>query len=380
MYKCNSEYIHPLYQEEIIEYTQKRHFIDKDLDTISYENGYILPSHYFFCGGVLDQNGKSVQQGCFNERYEAGILPEKEEIFESDDTVIFLGFLHNVWGHCLMDGIKKLWFLQTAECKTLLSKGAKLVYITPESKELKSHAVEFLKLAGFDINSAVFINKPTRFKKIIVPDNSLICSQTDDVDKEEYFYTKEFVQTYKLIKNNIDSYLDNTYSSFKKVYLTRTGFKNGLRDMGESSLEHVFKKEGYTIKSPEKLSFVDQVSLMQNCDTIATTEGSISHNAIFCKPQTKLILLRKSYYINGYQAVINEIADLDVTYIDAHNSIPFYQYTKVGGPFYMCITPELERFIGHKIFHLPLWMRPSWWWYCNRNRKIVHRIKSIFSI
>ena len=30
-----------------------------------------------------------------------------------------------------------------------------------------------------------------------------------------------------------------------------------------------------------------------------------------------------------------------------------------------------------KVWHIPYYLKPSWWWYMNKNRKIVKRIKKI---
>ena len=169
-----------------------------------------------------------------------------------------------------------------------------------------------------------------------------------------------------------------TSSIYDKVYLTRTRVGVNDREYGEKSIECIFRKKGFMIISPEKYSLEEQFNILTHCKELATTEGSISHSAIFCNPGTKLYLIRKSNYVNGYQTIINEIADLDVTYIDAHCSLSEVQYGAMYGPFYMCITPELERFVGHRVVHLPLWMRPSWWWYKNHNRKIVRWMARVF--
>ena len=356
--------------------TSYSHKISQKLECISYENATVVPSNYFFSGGVLDSNGESIKSSAFNEKFTVGEVPARKDSIERLGNAIYLGFLHNVWGHCLMDSLKKLWFLYTKECQSLLLSGASLIYITPNNEPLSERTIEFLKLANVPVDKLVHIVHYVSFKKIYIPDNSLICKLTPK-GQDEYFFTEEFVSVYKIIKSHIDL---EPYTGIRKIYLSRTHLKQHWRETGETIIENQFRKKKFQIIHPEELSLLDQLKLYISSDEFAATEGSISHNAIFCRPGSKVYLVRKSYYINGYQNIISEIADLEVTYIDAHSSNPKYQFSRESGPFYMCVTPELERFVGHKISHLPRLMSPSWWWYCNRNRKIVHFIKRIFGV
>ncbi|MDO4497670.1 MAG: hypothetical protein Q4B58_07590, partial [Bacteroidales bacterium] len=41
----------------------------------------------------------------------------------SDAKVVYLGNMLNIWGHCITDNLKKLWFLKTPEYKELKSQG-----------------------------------------------------------------------------------------------------------------------------------------------------------------------------------------------------------------------------------------------------------------
>ena len=66
-------------------------------------------------------------------------------------------------------------------------------------------------------------------------------------------------------------------------------------------MENVFRKKGFKVFSPEELTVKQQIALLMNCDEFASTEGSCAHNSIFCKPGTKVLILRKADYANSYQ-------------------------------------------------------------------------------
>lgn len=164
----------------------------------------------------------------------------------------------------------------------------------------------------------------------------------------------------------------------EKLYFTRSRLsQTWARDNGEKDLEKAFRNEGYQIVSPENLTFDEQVSALMQCTHFAATEGSISHNAIWCQPNTEVIILRKANVVNTWQLAINEMAKIKPIYIDAHNSVKANLQFPMVGPFFMCITPELERYLGHRVFHLPLALRPSWWKYLCRDKYWYKRTKHI---
>lgn len=86
---------------------------------------------------------------------------------------------------------------------------------------------------------------------------------------------------------------------------------------------------------------------------------------------------------NSYQNVINEYADLNVTYIESHKSVMASKEAPWGGPFYLCVTKYLERYMGHPIPHVPYCLRLSYWKYTRnflyRNYKRLKKfIKKVF--
>ena len=139
------------------------------------------------------------------------------------------------------------------------------------------------------------------------------------------------------------------------MYFSRSAWKKGNPDFGEHLIEKAFyEKYHCEIIHPEQLSFVDMVKILQETRTLITTEGSVSHNSLFMQPGSELIIIRKAGFVSYYQLMINQIKDLRVTYIDAHQTHYFYdKETPYYGPFFLYVNNSLAQFLKIKA-HFPL--------------------------
>ena len=295
----------------------------------------------------------------------------------SNNKVIFIGSLNNCWGNVISDLFSHLWFVITPECKKLRQEGWTFVCISQYSRQEEPRYLrEILKAVGIDEKELYWVDgdNPTNFAEVLVPE---ACFRNEDGEswftKRYPLFCQEFVKLFPKVQ------------PIEKVYFTRTKFLSGSSGMGEAHLEHLFRKQGYTIISPETYSVAEQVSLLSQCTYFAATEGSISHNAVFCRPGTHVIVLKKADYLNGYQRIIDESAELDVTYLTAHHSSKINREFPWYGPFYLCITPQLAKYFGIR-FYCPYWLMPSYWWYCLEytpswfqrqimNRQVIKKIR-----
>lgn len=250
------------------------------------------------------------------------------------DKAIYLGYMLNIWGHCITDNLKKLWFLETEECKQLLSEGYKF-YCTlhGQDKKLSKNFCKLCTYLGFDANCIHVIAKPTRFTSFVEPDSTL--------DKNHKSHIK-----YKQVVENIRSNIQYNEALPKKIYFSRTQLKNG-RDFGEKYVEEVFRKLGYTIVFPEKTPLDTQLQMIYSCDSFAATEGSISHNNMFCRSDAEAIIIRKTRSCNRYQYSANFASGCNLCYIDSHLSI-FNIFDNAFGPFFMYVNDNLADFANSR--------------------------------
>ena len=341
-----------------------KHRRDLKLGVTELHHGYVSTFvNWDACGGAITSENECVVDDPWKN--DASFF-DFDTAFVEHKRVIYLGNVVNCFGHFFTDNLRKVWFLKTTQGKKLIEEGAEIVYTTDQAP-LIPVAFEIWKMAGVDLSRARLIDKLTRFDVVYIPDNCFF-------EIEAKLYTPEWAELVESIKENaIKSrpYSSEFGNSSRRVYLTRVGIDNRSKtEIGEREIVKVFKRRGYEIVSPEKLSICEQICLMDGCSHLVATEGSVAHLSLFCKPKTEVVILCKANYNNDYQNVINEYADLNVTYVESHKSVMASKEAPWGGPFYLCVTKYLEQYIGHPILHVPYWLKPSYWKY---SRNILYR-------
>ena len=201
-----------------------------------------------------------------------------------------------------------------------------------------------LEILEIDVDRLEPINQPTRFEKIILPDESFYCDnypkelanelQLKRTDNHSRKFTSEFKETIELMRNFA---LKNRTPSAKKIY-----YLYGRKGVGEERLADYFKSKGYEIVLPEKLTLDEQLNLLINADSFASTLGSSSHNSIFLRDNVKVILIPRFNAFSGYQKALDQLHPLDINYIDATFSI----FNMGHNGFCYVISQQLKRFFG----------------------------------
>lgn len=254
-----------------------------------------------------------------------------------DKDIIYLGCFYNCWGHFFTDGLAKAWYLLTDEYKQKYKGKVKIAisFINNTLQSCPKPLLSLYQLLGVDEEDIIVITQPTRFRSMILPDNSLFFH-----DGTRHF-TKDYTATIDAITNAVPANLDK---KFEKIYLSRTHFTKVNADFGERSLESVFKRLGYTIIHPQEYSVLEQIAIFKAAKSFVSTTGSLGHNSVFCNRNTEVILLRKCWATFDYQLVINEAKELNVTYVDTHLTC-FVNDAPNNGPFYLYRNANFCRFI-----------------------------------
>lgn len=110
----------------------ENHFSDKKLHFRIIENGTILPNKRVAgtnmqgFDGLVNEKNEFVKRSALYFGTGGAYTPDEEVIY-SLETVIYLGPFTNVWGHCITDNIKRLWFLQSEIYKKCF-KHCRIVY------------------------------------------------------------------------------------------------------------------------------------------------------------------------------------------------------------------------------------------------------------
>ena len=329
------------------------HLQNRKLEAGIYSNSYILPCNLFgtpSLGGVTLGDGRYVKDSTWTEWDDLTAYGfNKGNVEYVDRTAIYIGVMMSIFGHTITDNLKKLWFLQSEEGKKLLEGETDVLCITYMAQTLSPQVFEILQYAGVDIKKLKVISKPTKYRTVYVPENSMISKEIKKNVGEKY-YTIDFRETVLHILQTIRKV--SIEGAADRIYLSRTAFRS-RRDYGEKRIERLFSKAGYRVVYPERLPFVEQVALMQYAKEIVTTEGSVSHMAMFSKPMTKWVILKKIDWENPYQLCINEMTKVDVVYLDANHSIT----VECGweGPFYLSPTKPVCNYLNVEMSDHYLW-------------------------
>lgn len=338
------------YGEKLFE----NHFSTKKLAYQVIKDGTILPIIFqdgkLNFGGIVDAEGNFLARSSIHIGRGNSYLPEK--ILTSSETVIYVGNMTNIWGHCLTDNIKRLWFLASKNFKKNF-KTCPIVYLS-SYKKFFPNVLRLFEILGININDWREIKQPTRFKKIILPDESFFLdkgeiknydckiegSQDNFKGNDSSFFTKEYVQTIDKIKHFAKK-------NFSPLSQKKFWFIYGKNQVGELELAKYFALKGYQPVNPAKISLDEQLNILANCENFASVIGSISHNIIFMQDNTQAILIpRRVSYLNIYQQALNQIRDMEIFYIDSSFSIFAPDHSK--GFFYV-ISEQLRKFFGDEI-------------------------------
>lgn len=315
------------------------YFADKKLGYREIEHGTILPFQRVrdgtgLGGGILDEDGCYIESTSlhtgFGVPYETGIITEQEHT----SAVIYLGMFHGIWGHCLTDNIRRLWFLKTEAYQKKFS-SCPLVYIPLGDFQFHENFKELLEILGFDCSRFLPVRQTVKYQRIILPDESFFT-----LDGGRRYFTAE----YRDFINCIREYgiKNQRPVPYRNVYFSYASYKR-FKQIGEKRIEEYLKQQGYSVIEPEKLTFKEQLNILVQCENFASTIGSCSHNLIFLKDHTRVLLIPRANYLTGYQLALDQVHDLNITYADSSLSL-FAAKSPWDGPFYYFISDRLMEY------------------------------------
>ena len=320
-----------------------------ELNTLEVESGYLLPNRYaanrlFGHGGVLDAEQNFVKTSEMNAyaKYAAettaydekeiylgeGYAIEADKAEYIDGDVVYLGYLNNHWGHFLIDCSTRLYYYLEHRDESY-----KYAFLVNEDMDYQAIAPirRFFELLGI-YDRLIFISKVTKCRKIIIPEQGYMINS---------YYSKQFLKVFEIVADQIDC---TAYPSYEKVYYSRDQFKKAKStEIGEDILLDLFKKNGFTIISPEKLSLDEQIAVVRNTKLLAGIIGTLGHNMLFARPGQQMMLINKTHNMNVAQLDINEMKQLDMTYIDSY--LAKFPSLIGNGPFLLSYSEPLSHYI-----------------------------------
>ena len=340
----NYNYCDPQTQKDVTNASAKHRYNEKSLKCCIYQDVFIVPSNSsedYPKGEVLMHDGTLVSGVNPNINYDS-TSPQSyfvQETAYETQCVVYLGTVNNCWGHYFTDGFSKVWWLFTDEYQMLKQRSSpKLLVTVPYTSTplFPNSYKELLRLLGIDEEIEV-THSWKQYTQVYVPDSSLF------MNNRHREYTKEFRWTIDRLMSRIPDVDKKEEKKYEKIYLSRAHWVHKNADFGEHAIECLFKHNGYTVLYPERIPIEKQLAIYKATKSMASTSGSIAHNSIFCSEGTELIILTKDHATPDYQMAINQLKDLNVTWIMCHLSIFVTDMPNLG-PFFMYINDYVCQF------------------------------------
>ncbi|MCH9275497.1 glycosyltransferase 61 family protein [Bifidobacterium amazonense] len=293
------------YDDAIVLPMRKKHEFDAATRDGVYEGGVCSDTFEFIAGRRRNLNVEHANFDC-DSSYEV----PAEDLVHRDETVIFGGCLINHFGHALLDGTARTWYLAEA------AEDLRIVFLHyPHKSDVPFDALKFVELMGIDMDRVEVIDRPTQFRRVIVPDEAIYPANA---------YRPEYVRTFDAIRARIRP------MDARKVYLSRSQF--GLRPVyNETYYEEFFARRGFVVIHPETLPIEEQIAYVAGADEIVTSIGSMSHLFLFAKDTVTATVLNRSTQCLPGQIIVDQVRGIGPFYVDAFlNPVPS---PHVSGPF-----------------------------------------------
>ena len=313
------------------------HFSGKNLSYRIIEDCTITPYNFGNGGGIFDRDGNYIRGSSYIRRNEDGVSGTSDTTHEpSKDSVIFIGTLANVWGHFITDSMSMLWFLKSRAYTEKFSR-CRLVYLPAQGFVLKGNHKRLLEILGINLSMLEPVTTAVKYKNLILPDECFFKSENG------IFFTPEYRGLADAVRNFA---LDNIRpTKHRKYYFSYSRYKSN-RSIGEDKLEKYFASKGYGIVYPEKLSLDEQLNILINCDSFASTLGSCAHNVIFLKDRSQTVIIPRYSRLNSYQQALDDVHDLDINYVDSSFSIFKDKNESWKSPSLYFVSSNLRRFFN----------------------------------
>ena len=360
-------YIPESFKEKVTLPLRRSYFSPRRLNVREVERGIFLPAivardvgekskdknSYRTLGGICDENFNFIAgHQLLNPRYmylddkhiaDSYTVPP-ENITYIDETVLYGGSLMEHPGHLIVECFAdRLWWLAENADSNIKIAVEILLRNSVWTEGRISFVREFLDLFGISKDRLIFIEKPTQFKKIIVPDQSAIPYQYCF----PYEFTSEYIKPFQHIKERL------TPGKYKKIYFTKSKtLKKNI--IGEDYFIDFFEKKGFQIIHPEDYNMKEKAEMMYGADEVVTVDGTSSLFTVFCKPTARLtVLTRRINFWDIAQQLVTEalgikdffLVNVSGNFLDGFSGDEFISYAL--GMTFVYATKEFKSYVKY---------------------------------
>ena len=287
--------------------------------------------HHLFEGGLCDRNGefvagrrRSLEDDTANFSALWSYPFDPAELEERDEEVIFAGVLFDHYGHLLTDSTARLWYVLAhpeKKCRIVFLRSPRKARWAPEDP------MPLFAMAGIDPARIEIVERPTRFRNAIVPEEAVYSLDA---------FRPEWISFFDAVRAHVEP------SPHRKVYFSRAHFKrNDVHN--EDLFEDYFRNLGYHVVHPEDCTLREEISCAAGADEIVATIGTLSHQFLFCRPGTRATVLLRTSNVVPLQLLVGAARGLRSDYVATfRNPLPTYHS---DGVFYLAPTPRFRSYL-----------------------------------
>lgn len=322
----------------------------ESLQIEEYPGGLILPRKetasgpMWGLGGVCDATNQFVESSFYDGGWatHGGGYPWEDETYVDED-VVYVGMFYLHWGHFLIDLTNRYWALPV-----LQKRNAKIKIAYLGEEEPGENHIRFFELLGIQKEQLCHIQKPTRFRKVYVPQQGF---------KSCSWYTDEYIQMLDgMVENALTSgrvFLE--FEKADKVYFSRRSFSKAVgSEFGEEYFQTVFEQNGFTVLAPEALSLDQQIYIWNHAREIVCMNGTIPLNVLFCcNPNLKLTILNKTSIFHENPMILLKMRGVAARFVDIYRE-PLKGYPKSlgSGPFLLWPTENFSQYCDENLLRV----------------------------
>ena len=253
--------------------------IDTFDDVIYTPPSKVAPGQYRGC--LYDADGHRIKLSCIQRGADECLTVDpiqyagQREIEVFDAEVLYLGTLFGKYGHFLLESLSRWWPLIEDENRPRyflfhLHSGSGGILQTPFVKQ-------FLSLFGIKRECVVYFDRPTRVKRIILPEPAFRI--------RSYFYSR-YREIFSFVREAID--LPSEEETDQPLYFSRSLMENRhIKNEGE--LETLLKDNGVKVIHPQMVPLEEQMRLINRHKYIMGPSGSAMHNVVYSSSPKELI-------------------------------------------------------------------------------------------
>lgn len=223
---------------------------------------------------------------------------EPDNVETRSGTHYLIGSAHGHFGHFLLEGLSRLWLLDSLDCSDL--------HFVVYEPELVRWQLDLLAAAGVPEHRIVCVERPTRFERLIVPSRAYNLHRSSSGAQDRLW-------------QRIGESLDEGGDHGGRVYLSRSEFRKRRALRRETEIERVFADRGFSIVHTQKLPVARQVALARGAEHIAGSAGSAMYLGAFQPEETAKLIISPSTFCFRDDQLISHFRGGQLAYYMSHD-------------------------------------------------------------